>query len=257
MNDLFFIDYEAKVMLADTVGMRGHCELAHRRLCDIIWATGEPPMDDPDILAEIARVTHQQWPSVRRELMTKGWVSQGGRFLHKGCLKTLERCRKIHEAKSRHGLCGAMGRWGRPSNARAIPALSARAMPPQWQSQSQSPFDQTRARARGRLIDEKNLKGKKMNNPTFTALKLANRIISDDPPWFYDNCKVELARLKPRSLQTIIEPFIGQLAESKILACWSTAVRLAHSAKVDKLARNATPYAVECFKQQLQQKGQK
>jgi uncharacterized protein YdaU (DUF1376 family) len=254
MNDLFYIPYEAKVMLADTVGMRPHCELAHRRLCDTIWATGVPPVDDANTLAEISRVTHQQWPSVRRELMTKGWLSKGGRFLHVGTLKTVSRSQEKHAQKVQSAKIAAAARWGCDRNATAMQTHDADAMRMQCQSKSKSKsslIDQTRARARARLIDKKKM------NPTFTALKLANRIISDDPPWFYDNCKVELAKLKPRSLQTIIEPFVGQLAESKILACWSTAVLLAHSAKVDKLARNATPYAVECFKQQLQQKGQK
>jgi uncharacterized protein YdaU (DUF1376 family) len=251
MNDLFFIDYEAKVMLADTVGMREHTELAHRRLCDIIWATGVPPVDDANTLAEISRVPHHEWPSVRRELMTKGWLAEGGRFTHKGCLKTLERCRKIHAEKSLHGKRGAIGRWGCPRNATVMPKHHARAMPPQWQSQSQSQsplIDQTRARARGRLIDEKKM------NPTFTALKLANRIMANETEWHYDNCKVDLAKLKSRSLQTVILPFVEQLPEPKIMSCWANAVRLAHAAKVDKLARNATAYAVECFKQQLQQK---
>lgn len=112
-------------------------------------------------------------------------------------------------------------------------------------------IDQTRARARGRLIDEKNM------NPNFTALKLANRILANETGWHYDNCKVELARLKSSSLQTVILPFVKQLSEAKILSCWANAVRLAHAAKVDKLARNATAYAVECFKQQLQPKGNK
>jgi len=112
-------------------------------------------------------------------------------------------------------------------------------------NQSMYLIDQT-TRARARLVDVK-------KNSTFIALKLTNRILSNNPPWHYDNCKVELARLKSRSLQTIIEPFAGKLSENQILLYWTAAVRLAHSAKVDRLARDATPYAVECFKQQLQQ----
>lgn len=91
-------------------------------------------------------------------------------------------------------------------------------------------------------------------SPTFTALKLANQIISNGTAWHYDNCKVDIAKLKSSSLRTVIEPFIGQLAESQILSCWSNAVRLAHAAKVDQLAHNATAYAVECFKNQLKER---
>jgi uncharacterized protein YdaU (DUF1376 family) len=125
---------------------------------------------------------------------------------------------------------------------------------PQTIKQSTSLIDQTRACARGRLIDEKKMPGGKMN-PTFIALKLANRIIANQTGWHYDNCKVDPARLKSSSLQTVILPFVGQFSEAKILARWATAVRAAHAAKVDGLARNATAYAIECFKSQFQPKG--
>jgi hypothetical protein len=135
-------------------------------------------------------------------------------------------------------------------------------MRPQCQSKSKSKSKSAlidsnkRARARGRLIDEKKTPGGKMN-PTFTALKLANRIMANETGWHYDNCKVDPAKLKSSSLQTVILPVMGKLPEAKILACWATAVRLAHAARVDGLARDATAYAVACFKQQLQPKENK
>lgn len=242
MNDLYYIEYEAKVMLADTVGMRPHCELAHRRLCDVIWATGICPGDCPATLINIGRVTPRQWPAVRRELMAKGWSSSHGRFVHGGTLKTMLRGQEKHAQKIQAGKKAAAVRWG-----------NAVAMRTQCQSKSKSKsnlIDQTRARARGHLIDE----NKDKMNPTFTALKLANRIMANETGWHYDNCKVDLVRLKSRSLQTVILPFVEQFTETKILSCWANAVRLAHAAKVDKLARDATAYAVQCFKTQLQEK---
>ena len=92
-------------------------------------------------------------------------------------------------------------------------------------------------------------------NQSFIALKLANQIVSNQSGWHYDNCQVARAALNPAGLRTIIEPFARRLSEKQILSCWAEAVRLAHGAKVDRLARNATAYAVECFKSQLKEKG--
>ena len=158
----------------------------------------------------------------------------------------LENERREKEEFSQKQSANALMRW-HPSGIRLA---HAKPYAKTCLSQSHSPLiDQTRARARGRLIDNKEM------NPTFTALKIANRIMANETGWHYDNCKVDLAKLKSSSLQTVILPFVGQLSEAKILSAWSSAVRLAHAAKVDKLARNATAYAVQCFKQQLQPKG--
>jgi uncharacterized protein YdaU (DUF1376 family) len=172
----------------------------------------------------------------------------------------LESERREKEDYSKKQSTNALMRW-HPSGIRlgyAKPHAKPHAKTCLSQSHSHL-IDQTRARARGRLIDNKKM------NPTFTALKLANRIISNETGWHYDNCKVDQARLKSTSLQTVILPFLARrseaetagddLTEAQILSCWANAVRLAHAAKVDRLARNATAYAVECFKQQLQQKG--
>ena len=88
-------------------------------------------------------------------------------------------------------------------------------------------------------------------NPEFTALKIANRILDNSGGWYYDNCKVQLSLLNSAGLKTVILPHVEALSEKQILSAWSEAVRLAHGAKVDGLARNATAYAVQCFKTQL------
>jgi hypothetical protein len=150
---------------------------------------------------------------------------------------------------------GVKSKWPEPPPQTA-PQLSAAPrsgfLPPSPSpSPSPSSIKDTRARARARLIDGK-IKTGLNPNPAFAALKLANRIIANETGWHYDNCKVDGDRLNPASLQTVILPFVERLSEKKILSCWSQAVHQAHAAKVDKLARNATAYAVECFKQQLQ-----
>lgn len=90
-------------------------------------------------------------------------------------------------------------------------------------------------------------------NQSFVALQVANRICANTDGWSYDNCKVAVGQLKANSLRSLIEPFTGQLKEKQIVAAWQRAVFKAHGAKVDRLAKNATAYAVQCFKNELEQ----
>jgi len=113
MNDLYFIDYQPKVMLVDTLGMRPDCELAHRRLCDYIWAMGEAPPDDAATLREIARVPPENWVRVRGELMLKGWHVKEGRFTHKGTVNTGERCRQVHANRVASSRAANAVRWNK------------------------------------------------------------------------------------------------------------------------------------------------
>src|ERR1035437_9567111 len=80
-------------MLVDAVGLRPDTELAHRRLCDVVWSTERAPMDSPDVLQDVCRVKAQDWMRVRGELESKGWYSENGLFTHKRCMETLSRCR--------------------------------------------------------------------------------------------------------------------------------------------------------------------
>jgi uncharacterized protein YdaU (DUF1376 family) len=141
MNDLYFIDYEPKIMLTDTVGMRPDTELAHRRLCDVLWSQGCPLVHDDISLQDICRSKDHDWVRIKGELMQKGWMIENGQFTHKGCMKTMLRCHERHEKKIAAANAGAAGRWGKKSseptcdrNATAMPTD----MRPQCQSHSQS-----------------------------------------------------------------------------------------------------------------------
>ncbi len=111
MNDLHFIDYDAKIMLSDTVGMRPDCELAHRRLCDVVWANGRPPLNDDGALMIIARSDSKNWQRIKSELLQKGWFVENGKFTHKGCLITMAKCRERYEKKLASARTGASARW--------------------------------------------------------------------------------------------------------------------------------------------------
>lgn len=99
MNDLFFIKYEPKIMLVDTMDMPRDVELAHRRLCDIVWAMDGPPDDNQDVLMGLCRVNQADWVRIRGGLIAKGWKSDGGKFTHGGAIKTLAQAKVDHESK--------------------------------------------------------------------------------------------------------------------------------------------------------------
>jgi len=118
MNDLYFIDYEPRLMLVDAVGMRPDTELAHRRLCDILWAHGLAPKDDTETLSDIFRAKPQDYMRIRGELLQKGWLVENGLFTHKGCMKTLSRCQEKHAKKVASAKTASDARWNRPQSER-------------------------------------------------------------------------------------------------------------------------------------------
>lgn len=85
------------------------------------------------------------------------------------------------------------------------------------------------------------------------ALKVANRIISNQDSWSYDNCKVDVSKLKSKPLASVIEPYADKLTETQIVNAWIDAVFVAHGAQVDGLANNPTAYCVTVFKEKLKQ----
>ena len=247
MNDLFFIDYQPRIMIADTMDMRPDTELAHRRLCDSIWSNDVCPRNDDLILQDLCRVKPQDWARVKGELVVKGWIVEGGRFVHRGTVKTLNACKSRHKAKVRSAKTASAARWssGRDANAmRTQSDRNASAKRPQCQSQSQSQSQSTSSL--NISLESKNPpKGQSSN---FRALKIANRIISNQDSWHWENCKVPIGGLKSRSLATVIEP---HLDNTRLIAEWQSAVREAHGAVVDglpKAKRNPVGYCIACFK---------
>lgn len=101
MNDLFFVRYQAKLMLLDSMDMPKDVELAHRRLSDFVWTMDGPPRDDNvTLLVEICRTTLSDWARLRGELELKGWHSDGkGHFTHDKVVSTLLESREFHEKR--------------------------------------------------------------------------------------------------------------------------------------------------------------
>ncbi len=96
-----FVSYSSKDMLTDCQGLTAQEELAYRRLCDLVYTTGDNVIDD-DALAEFARVG-PEWPSVRASLLKKERLQRvRGRL-------TIERCQKEIAAATARKLRGKKG----------------------------------------------------------------------------------------------------------------------------------------------------
>ncbi len=111
MNPLFYVRYEAKLMLIDCMGLSVPAELAHRRLCDYCWAQGSFPPVQAALLEEITRVRPESWPPVLKVLQSKGWVLRDGHVYHPGVNRVLEDAKAAHAAAVARGRKGARLRW--------------------------------------------------------------------------------------------------------------------------------------------------
>jgi len=250
MNDLFFIRYQPKLMLVDSMDMPNDVELAHRRLCDFVWAMDRSPQDDDIVLPSICRVRPGEWVRVKGGLQLKGWHSHEGFFEHNGALKTLKEAKDDYLSRQERTKAATEARLARIAerddkrDEKRDDARDVNRGEMQLQSQSQSQSQSTSSL--NISLESKNPpKGQSSN---FRALKIANRIISNQDSWHWENCKVPIGGLKSRSLATVIEP---HLDNTRLIAEWQSAVREAHGAVVDglpKAKRNPVGYCIACFK---------
>lgn len=101
VNDLFFVRYQAKLMLLDSLNMPKDVELAHRRLADFIWTMDElPRYDDVTLLVELTRCELKDWARILGGLEQKGWHADGkGYFVHDKILSTLLESKDLYDKK--------------------------------------------------------------------------------------------------------------------------------------------------------------
>lgn len=111
MNDLKFIAYDAKIMLVDTLMMDPATELAHRRLCDHIWATDTCPDIATSEIREFCKCPPEQWMRVHENLLKKGWFEKDGKLHHGGTERTLEEAHRKHKEATERATTAATTRW--------------------------------------------------------------------------------------------------------------------------------------------------
>jgi hypothetical protein len=277
MNDLNFVFYDAKRMLADMLDVDRDTELAHRRLCDFIWMAENPPKNDNDVLRELTKTPPQLWGKVRRGLEEKGWVVLGRFLAHRGAIDSLNSASARHaENYNRTAAAG-----GRPMMVSAVdaatgivrysltPKVAASVTPAVTRPVTDSV---TKVHWEG---EGKGMGTAGPTKPTFkaapgdsqggdsppgraTAEQLAKDILANGGGWFYDNGRVRAADFDVRSLVTVLRPFVGRVAESDVLPAFAAAVREAHQQAVDfqngpNPVRKPAALAVKLFRERLTQ----
>ncbi len=231
--------------LRDTMHLTAEQHGAYFLLLLHYWVRGSALPDDDAYLGNVSKVEPQVWLKLRPTL-ARFFSIRDGQWFHGRVERELElahRRRESFKIRSEKGVAARKAKHqeqpeveleGQHQVAPAPNLGSTTSM-----SMSPSPID----------IDNK-ADGKP--GYSFRALQLANLIIGNSTAWHYDNCKVEIAELSSRSLASVIEPFIKKFPDDgKLAAAWHEAVRIAHGAAVDGLARNPTGYAIQCFKEQM------
>jgi uncharacterized protein YdaU (DUF1376 family) len=128
MSDIVYVRYYPNSMLSCGGQLSPLAELAHRRMCDALWARNESLPNEEAWLARVARVTPRAWQGVKRELVTHGWCVRRNRWTHPEAMAVLRSAQELHASASAHAKRAALGRWEKcPGNARASDPGSARA----------------------------------------------------------------------------------------------------------------------------------
>ncbi len=86
-------------------------ELAHRRLCDLLWSQHRSPRNDDAALASMTRLSAGTWRTVKKELIAHGWRVRGGHFSHRWALTVLRAVTELRDARTASARNAALARW--------------------------------------------------------------------------------------------------------------------------------------------------
>jgi hypothetical protein len=125
VSDLFFVRYQPQRMLVLSMEVSAEVELAHRRLCDYLWARGAVPACSGQGLAELLRTERRRLPGILRGLRRIGWRITRGRLSHPHPVAVLRDAVRAHQSASERGQRGNDARWGKPGVAEPSQALIA------------------------------------------------------------------------------------------------------------------------------------
>jgi uncharacterized protein YdaU (DUF1376 family) len=215
---------------------------------------GKPGVSSNDFhLRQITRVKEVDWARIKGTI-APFFEERDGLWINARCVEEYKRAVESYEKHRKSGSKGAAKRWQDDSKARATLVAAPIDTPKRGDSEAiaspmascKHPQPHTQPHIKSNPLPP-------LQSPAFRALKTANLILSNSTGWFYDNCKVKIEKLSSQSLSTVIEPFVltKGFDEKKVLKKWNEAVRTAHAAAVDGLARNPTAYCIECFREQL------
>jgi hypothetical protein len=116
-----WVKYEAGAVLLELVRVSPAAELAHRRLADYYWQTGQWPTEGRGSTAALCRVSKARWPAIVAELAQLGWRTTRGRICHSGVHRVRAEAVAFLSSAESGGRKGAERRW-RKSTALAEPS---------------------------------------------------------------------------------------------------------------------------------------
>ena len=108
---LEYVRYRCGEGLIDLARVSGEAELAHRRLAEFHWHSGEWPTTLRGNAAALCRVQLPRWPTVFAELATLGWSTAQGRVQHSGVHQVRAEAVAALRSARRAGRMGAERRW--------------------------------------------------------------------------------------------------------------------------------------------------
>jgi hypothetical protein len=119
---VLWVRYYPQDWLSKLASVAKSSDFAHRRLADLVWAGGEWPSSEPEILARLVRSKPPALPAILKDLALLGWFSEGGRFQNARVAQVRRDAAKALTARRALGKLAARNRWVRRDHAGGMPA---------------------------------------------------------------------------------------------------------------------------------------
>jgi hypothetical protein len=132
--DPVWVRYNPRSAMLLVLAISRDAELAHRRLCDYVWAGAEWPAPDYRQAGEVGKVPRKLWPSVLRELHSVGWRTHAGRLCNPAIGAIREDAVAACEARRASSLAANQARWHPAASPSRSPDRSPDALPTGLQS---------------------------------------------------------------------------------------------------------------------------
>lgn len=123
-HEALFVSYCAKDFLDGTQSLSPMEELAYRRICDLIYDTGDRLVDDDKRLAWLTK-TGKQWPKIKSALVAASGGASGKIYIDQGFIRNLRCSREIEKVTSKReaGRAGGRATQNGPKSANSLANL--------------------------------------------------------------------------------------------------------------------------------------
>ena len=107
LPDLFWVRYQPRRVLLSLLGISPAAELAHHRLCALVWS-GEPwPPAHPPAICALARIPPGEWDPAWEDLRRLGWSFRKNRLANPAVAGVIQQARRAVASQAARGRLGA------------------------------------------------------------------------------------------------------------------------------------------------------